>query len=444
MNILFIMTDQQSADLMSCVMGTDYLSTPGMDAIAEKGTRFTRAYTANPLCCPARNAIFTGHYPHTTGVQANTQDPLDIAELPLMGTRFRAAGYDTGYFGKWHINTQMTVNAAGFETMAVNQNKGFDHEIAEPTVEFMTRDRNSPFIAVASFSNPHDICQMARKDALPNGEVGDAPPPAQCPPAPANLAPPADESDTMAMARRSYHATRAFPVGDYTVDDWRQLRWGYYRLIEKVDTEIGKVLAALKTHGLEQNTVVVFTSDHGDCAGAHRFNQKTVFYEESVRVPLIISHPGSQGRATSDRLISTGIDLLPTLLDVAGIAPDPELRGQSIKGVLFGSLEATERDYVVAENHMTQGGPVDGRPVQIQGRMVRSKQFKYCIYDSGQQREELFDLARDPGETMNLANNPDYVGVLAEHRAFLGEHGTRTADVLANELLADGVPARPF
>ena len=101
----------------------------------------------------------------------------------------------------------------------------------------------------------------------------------------------------------------------HTPDDWRRQRWGYYRMIEKVDAEIGKVLEALRKTGQEDNTLIVFTSDHGECAGAHRFNQKTVFYEESARVPLIVAWKGHTAAGTCDKLVNTGIDILPTLLD---------------------------------------------------------------------------------------------------------------------------------
>ena len=145
---------------------------------------------------------------------------------------------------------------------------------------------------MASFLNPHNICEYARGEALPCGPIGEPPAPEQCPPAPANLAPPENEPDSMTMMRKGYHASPTFPVGDFTAEKWRQLRWAYYRMIEKVDAEIGRVLRALRQAGLEEKTLIVFTADHGECAGAHGFNQKTVFYEESVRVPLIVSLKG--------------------------------------------------------------------------------------------------------------------------------------------------------
>ena len=140
----------------------------------------------------------------------------------------------------------------------------------------------------------------------------------------------------MTLMRQGYHASPMFPVGDFSPEQWRALRWGYYRLIEKVDAEIGKVLAAVREAGLEENTLIVFTSDHGECAGAHGLNQKTVLYEESARVPLIVTFKGKTLVRTSDRLVNTGIDLLPTMLDFAGLTRPAKLTGLSLRPLATG------------------------------------------------------------------------------------------------------------
>jgi choline-sulfatase len=154
------------------------------------------------------------------------------------------------------------------------------------------------------------------------GEIGEPPPLEQLPPVPFNLALPKNEPDGMTFMRRACQVEDGlFPVGKFTHEDWRKLRWGYYRMVELVDKEIGRVLDALRKAGLEENTLVVFTADHGECAGAHGFNQKTVFYEESTRVPLIVSWKGRTPTATSDKLVNTGIDILPTLMEAAELTP---------------------------------------------------------------------------------------------------------------------------
>jgi arylsulfatase A-like enzyme len=307
----------------------------------------------------------------------------------------------------------------GFE--AVGTKKG-DHVTAASAVEFLRQRRDKPFLLVSSFLNPHNICEWARSEPLPDGEVGTPPALSECPPARANAAPPKDEPDIMTLMRRSYQSNRLFPVGNFDEKKWREYAWAYHRMIEKVDAEIGKVLAALRETGQEERTVVVFLADHGDCQGAHKWNQKTVFYEESSRVPLIISHKGVTKAGSSGRLAHTGVDLIPTLCDYAGI-PKPE----GLPGV---SLRAgrDSREFVVVCNRMAQGAPVDGRSPVPDGRMVRSRRFKYCAYSEGDLRESLVDLEADPGEMVNLAREARFADELGRHRKMLASWSRITHD----------------
>jgi choline-sulfatase len=435
-NVLFIMTDQQFTDIMSCRMGTQYINTPAMDSLAKNGMLFPEAYTANPLCMPARNSIFTGRYPHETGCQNNTEGTLDPAEFPSMGVYFKNAGYDTGYVGKWHLwYKSKDKQSHGFDVTAVLYGNGHDDEIPASAIEFMKKDREKPFLLVVSFSNPHDVCQLARHQALPSGPIPPVPPKGQLPPLKSNMAPPTHESDTMALIRKSYHNTSTFPVGNYDEDEWRRLSWGYYRLVEKVDTLIGKVLEGLKESGQLDNTLIVFTSDHGDCHGAHRFNQKTVFYEESARIPLILSYKDIIKRGSCDLLVNTGVDILPTLLDFAGITQPEKLPGRSLKSPALGKQQEQWREYVVVENFMTQGGPVDGTTPKVKGRMVRSGSYKYCLYDQGKQREELFDMKNDRLETENLAVRSQYKDIVKKHCDFLNAFAKKYKDTTALTML---------
>jgi arylsulfatase A-like enzyme len=441
-NVLFIMTDQHFAEALSCRMGSQYLKTPALDSVAANGMFFTRAYVANPICMPSRNSLFTGRYPHETGVTANIQARLDPREFVNMGTYLRRAGYETAYSGKWHLCYQeAAVETHGFETV---KGKGLDAEIAGNAVEFIRQKHDRPFLLVASFVNPHNICEVARGEPLPNGPVGTPPPLDQLPPAPANLLPPRNEPDTMTVMRKSYHATTTFPVGNFTPEKWRELRWAYYRLVEKVDAEIGKVLAALRQAGLEENTLIIVTADHGECAGAHGFNQKTVFYEESVRVPLIVSLKGTTRPGTSDRLVNTGIDVLPTMLDFAGIQPPGKLPGLSLRPLATGQPVSHWRNYVVVGNNMVQGGPVGLLKPATEGRMLRSERYKYCVFLFGNQRESLVDLQQDPGETVDLATDPASRNILLQHRDLLRQFAAERNDKLVAELLADDIKARPF
>jgi len=428
-NILLIITDQQSADAMSCAQGDRYLRTPHMDSLAARGMRFTRAYAANPICVPSRTAMLTGRYPHETGVQDNDRVPFNVRAFPTAGTLFRQAGYDTGYVGKWHLLISgKDPKLSGFDFAVNLKNNGADATTPSAVAEFLGRKRDRPFLLVASFVNPHNICEWARGDKLPDGPVGTPPPPQECPPGPASLAPSADEPDAIEFARRSYQANAQFPVGGFDVAKWRQYRWAYYRMIEQTDALIGRVLATLAASGHVRDTLVVLTSDHGDCQGAHGWSQKTVFYDESCRVPFIVSPPQVKHSGTSDRLVQTGIDLLPTLCDFAGIAPPAELPGLSQRPAAEGAITLDPRRYIVASNHLVQGAPLAGIAMTPAGRMLRSARYKYCVYDQGKRRESLIDMEKDPCELVNLAADPAAAAVLDEHRAMLLEWSRTAGD----------------
>ena len=452
-NILFIITDQQFADAMSCRMGDRFLKTPAMDGLAKAGMLFTRAYSSNPLCMPWRNSVFSGRYPHQTGVTKNA-DPVggfDPKEFVSLGTYLRNAGYASAYSGKWHLcYTAKDVQAHGFEIVTEKAKGGHDAGVTDGVVKFLARPQEKPFVLVASYLNPHNICEWARRLAgreqvLNCGEIGTPPPLDLLPPPPANLAPPQNEPDGMTVMRAAYQVeTGPFPVGKFTAEDWRKQRWGYYRMIEKVDEEIGKVLVALRQAGLEENTIIVFTADHGECAGAHGFNQKTVLYEESARVPLIIAGKGRTAAGISDKLVNTGVDLLPTMLDFAGVEIPKKLPGRSLVPLALGKPVAGWRDFVVVEDDMSQAGELNGFTPQMEGRMVRSERYKYCLYGRGVRRESLVDLQADPGEMNDLATDPKYREVLLQHRQMLAEFAAEQKDSVAAEMLADNVKPRPF
>lgn len=420
-NILIIITDQQSADAMSNRLGNKYIHTPNMDMLASKGISFTNTYCANPLCTPSRSSLFTGRYPHETDIQTNDEKLIDPLEFPTMGTIFKNAGYETGFVGKWHLPYDRNNLAShGFSFLPDKKGNGDDSLSPIKAKNFIQAKRNAPFLLVVSFMNPHNICQWARDEDLPDGAIGEAPSPEACPPLRSNALPSAAETDIMQLIRTSMQKSRLFPVGDFTNEKWRQYIWAYYRLIEKVDAQIGQVLDALREAELDKNTLIVFTSDHGDMQGAHRWNQKTVLYEESAKVPFIFSYPQIRARQ-SEFLVQSGIDLLPSLCDFAGIPCPSKSRGVSLKGLILHNQAAPERKYIVVSDHLTQGEAVDGQKPEPEGRMIRNKQFKYWIYDQGHQRETLYDLKNDPGEMVNLVNDPSYKTQLHECRRQLME-----------------------
>lgn len=431
-NILVIITDQQFADAMSCCIGTDYINTPNMDTLAVGGMRFTRAYCENPLCVPSRTSMFTGHYLHETGIQTNTNEKIDPDKFICMGRIFKEAGYDTGFFGKWHMPfKEANKNEHGFDTYIGKEGR----YSGVPCSEFIHKDRKNPFLAVASFLNPHNICEWSRGQKLPGGSIGEPPEPSACPPLKPNMAPPEGETDIISHMRKAYQAHRLFPVGNFTNDKWRQYLWAYYRLIEKVDRHVGTLLNALRESEQQENTLVVFLSDHGECHGVHRWNQKTVFYDEAARVPFIISQKGRTPQGTCETLVQTGIDLIPTLCDFAGIEAPKGLPGISLKTYAMNQSSGEDRPYIVVSNKMVQCEPVDGVLLQPDGRMVRSSRYKYCLYSLGQRRESLVDMQADPGEMVNLAAKNQYRSTLLQHRESLRSFARKYGDNVALSML---------
>ena len=412
-NILLITTDQQFADAMSCRIGDRYLKTPNMDSLAADGTLFARAYCANPLCVPSRTSIFTGRYPVETRVQTNDTSPIDAKRFPCLGEHFKRAGYQTAYFGKWHLPYPEKQKAVhGFDVVEWDKTQR-DASTETGTAAFLRGKHSAPFFAVASFLNPHNICEWARDQELSEGAIGAPPPLEQCPPWRPNHAPQKDEPDIVTTMRHSYQATPMFPVGKFDEKRWRQYVWAYYRLIEKADARIGQVLKALRDTGLDRDTLVVFSADHGDCQGAHGWNQKTILWEEAARVPCILSWKGVTKAATSNRLVNTGVDFWPTFSDYAGIPKPEALPGVSMKD------PSDTRDYVIVSDKLVQGAPVNGKDMEPEGRMLRGKRFKYTAFSEGEHREALVDLEKDPGETTNLARDPAQTQELKRNRALL-------------------------
>jgi choline-sulfatase len=372
--------------------------------------------------------MFTGRYPTATAVMDNNDSSsLNLTfdnyprMFPLMGKIFQSGGYETGYFGKWHIPCPTSrADIHGFATAKMGQgpfgSQSVDTVTAADAADFIRQKHRAPFLAVASFLNPHNIAEWSRGQALPLGDIGQPPPLDQLPPLRANHATQKDEPDTITLMRRSYQSAPMFPVGNFDDTKWRQYEWAYYRLIEKSDAQIGIVLQALRASGHEQDTLVVMLADHGDCQGAHGWNQKTVLYEEATRVPFVLSLPGIIRTGISNRLVNTGIDLIPTLCDYAGIAAPTDLPGLSVR-----NPEIDSRKYVVVSDKMIEGAPLNGWKANPTGRMLRGQRYKYCVYSEGQQRESLVDLQEDPGEMVNLAVDPQFHRILRDHRAMLAQ-----------------------
>lgn len=421
-NILLIMTDQQSANMMSCAGNTD-LRTPNMDALAARGVRFERAYCTQPICVPSRVSMLTGRMPHETGVGYN-MDTHDIL-APCVGRLLTDSGYDCGYVGKWHVPVSIQDRQwHGFGTMAATEGHGTDPEVPEACARFLVERRDRPFFFVASFHNPHDICQWARGEPLPNGSLPEPPEPEACPPLPVNFEPPDGEPEVIRELQRAHW--RTYPSIDFGPDDWRRYRWAYVRLVERVDAQVGEVLSALEASGQTQPTMIIFLSDHGDGNAAHRWNQKSLLYEELVRVPFIVCQPkGTCAAVNRKALVSTGLDLLPTLCDYAGIEAPQDLHGCSIRAQVEAPDGASAHSVIVAQTNLAPLYGVDGGTY---GRMIRNDRYKYIVYSRGRRREQLFDLQTDPDEMRDLSEVSAQAETLQSLRYELATRGRRTSD----------------
>jgi arylsulfatase A-like enzyme len=406
-NVLIITTDQQRVDAMSAA-GNKWAKTPNMDAIAAQGVYFSKSYCSYPLCSPSRSSLHTGRTPHEIRVDHNTL-PIDPA-IPLSGQVLHAAGYDTGYAGKWHMpDPYPSDGIAGFEVLnKTTRQKKLAHDVDESTmdmaVEFLNRPREKPFYLVVSFINPHDICLLAGEDSPLLDDVWKRYQPAkgvELPPLPANFADPAGMPET--MTKRRHHE-------QWDEDHWRRYRYAYCRMVEDVDRQVGQVVAALRKSGQEENTLVIFTSDHGEGLAAHHWTGKMMFYEGEAAVPLIVSWKGvtPAGRIDREHLVST-LDVLPTICDYAGVSAPPSMRGESLRTVIEKPDQAGH-EFVASE--MVAGA-------RQRSFMIRTKKYKYMSLVGDDRAEMLFDIESDPGETKNLAGEASLAGELERHRQLL-------------------------
>ena len=445
-NILFIMTDQQSARMLSCT-GNQWLKTPALDRLAASGVRFERAYASNPVCVPSRFSLQTGLMPSAIGMGRNEDSGqaavTDAMVKQSLGRLFKNADYETVYGGKVHLPRKMNrIQNLGYRNLTSNRRQG----LAQACAEFIKGPHAKPFFLFASFINPHDICYMAINDF--NRTQGKPPidnedskicegvldrvrnkgdinifAPNHCPTLPANHAVPELEPECITEKFLNARPFRAHARAKWTANQWRLHRWAYCRLTEIVDKEIGIVLDALREAGLEKNTLVVFTSDHGDMDSSHKMEHKSVLYEEATRIPFIMSYKGKipEGKVDNTHFISNGLDLLPTLCDYAGIEAPEGRQGRSVRPLVEGKPVNSWREFIAVESQ--------------NGRMVRTDRFKYCIYDSGQHAEQLTDLKNDPGEMKNLAEIAEYKDVLNTHRRLLRRWVERTGDKIGAEYI---------
>ena len=423
LNILFINTDQHAWDAISAY-GNPYLNTPNIDGLHRNGTSFRKSYCTDPVCAAARSSWATGLYTSETGVPFNGgQLHPDIQDI---GQLLSSNGYKAFHCGKWHVpgrnvRDSFEVLYYGKQHIGAGGAAYYDSASTHAVADFLTNyDNKEPFFLQIGYIDPHDVCEY-----LHNHEEKHIPNPLEqgilaeedLPPLPDNFT--YDERETVLhrVCRRIddalIHAPILKAVRNWDEFHWRYLRWNYYRFIEKVDAEIGRVLSILERTPFCDNTVIIFSADHGEACGSHQMFQKFALYEESVRVPFIISCLGDGVPIKKDRLdddyFVSGVDLLPTVCDYAGIDVPEPCQGMSLRPLAEGQ-DVPWRDYAYIEsNYWGRAIVTDSCKYITEYKPKDIEDFLPPGPDSEQLGlEQLFDRKSDPWETVNLADKPEY------------------------------------
>lgn len=415
-NVIVFFTDQQRHDTTG-VHGCPLGLTPNFDRMAARGTHFVNNFTCQPVCGPARACVQTGLYATQAGVWHNGQSPSP--NLRMLAHHFNDAGYHTGYIGKWHLAPHGHMGAVpaefrgGYQSwLAANvlesvsdaydthlwDEEGREHKLPGYRVDAMTdaairhigAHERHPFFLFLSFLEPH---HQNHYDGYP-APVG--------------------------------YADRY--TGGWMPPDLVALRgtapqhWpGYCGMVKRLDEALGRLLDALRSLKLLDDTIILFTSDHGCHFRTRNDEYKRSCHEASIRTPAALCGPGFDGRGAVTRLVST-VDLAPTLLDAVGIAVPGEMAGRSVCRLLRDHDTASWPEEIFVQISETQTG-----------RAVRTQRWKYSVRRPGDdiaaanehagsdayEDDFLYDLEADPWELTNLIGMPPYTGIVREMRSRL-------------------------
>lgn len=388
-NLLFILTDDHRPDGMGCY-GNRSLRTPNFDRIASEGARFDAFYVAAPLCCPSRAAILSGLYPHENGVMNNRNSPDLRRQTATVATMLNEAGYATGFVGKAHMGGDP--RAWGFrETPVWLPTGGARHAnpllmvegvqkqvpgqitqiFADAAITWLEKHKTDRWFLWLATTAPHTPYVRDPKHPYEREKI--EPPP-------------------------------LWPKGEPLSDaDWE----GYYSTISMLDEQIGRVLAKLQDLGQLDRTLIVVIGDNGFMHGSHGHKAKSVWWEESARVPAIARWPGKIKPGTVVSTPCVSVDLMPTFAEAGGAKAPAGREGRSLLPALTGAqpLRTVAYSEVQAER---EGG---------HWQLVRTAKFKYVRFSAGG-REMLFDLEKDPNEKRDVVADPGYAKALEEMRAF--------------------------
>ena len=423
-NVLFLISDDQTYDTLGAA-GHPLVDTPHLDSLAAAGVRFANAFVTTSVCSPARASFLTGRYARNHGVLDNST-PLS-AELATFASVLRDGGYDTGYFGKWHMGTQG--ERPGFDrsvsyigqgayrncpfhidgTPELLREPGFVDDLATGyAIEWMSAERDRPFLAAVGFKATHGPREPQKRydelfaDAeLPVPASGSALPPYPRSHEHGELAEAAglDQAEYDPTADWAAGVERSTDTGDAFAGEGMR---DYLRLVVGLDRNVGRLLRALEELGLAEHTIVVFVSDNGYMHGHHGSIGKRAAYEESMRVVTLLFDPRlPRGAQVRDELV-LNIDLAPTLIELTGLEVPEGMDGRSLVPLLRGPAPDDWRTEFLYEYYRHKRYPV---PTLFAVRTEGAKLVRYRDYPEW---EELYDLARDPHELVNLAGDPEW------------------------------------
>jgi len=414
-NILFIMPDQLRAQALGC-MGNSDVKTPNIDRLAAEGMLFKQTFANTPVCCPARANLLTGKYAHRNGMVANDlrlrETETTLAEL------LKQAGYQTGFIGKWHLDggprepgyVPPGERRQGFDFWAAHEcsHRHFDnhyfHDDPTPiklgkyeaegwtdiTVEFLRAQvsQSQPFFLMLQMGPPHDPYK--------------APPQYEAMYDPAKLTMRPNWKEGTRMGSRQDIAS-------------------YYAQVTAVDDQVGRLLRTLKELKLDEDTIIVLTSDHGDMLGSQGLRLKRKPWEESIRVPGIVRYPRRVKAGQQTEAFLTHVDLAPTLLSLCGLKPTREMQGSDLARLILGQPQrAPDSAYFQIF------GPYEGDETPDGWRGVRTARYMYARHRT--KPWVLYDLTNDPDEQKNLVADPSFARLRAEMEQRLTAWMKRTGD----------------
>ena len=443
-NVLFLISDDLN-NMLGCY-GDPKAKTPNIDRLAARGVRFDRSYCTFPLCGPSRNSMLTGLYPNSTGILANSQIfRQTIPSQHSLSQVFRLSGYFAARIGKlYHYNVpnsigtnghddpgswELELNPAGVDrlehhpaitTLTPGQfggtlswfaspksdqyhTDGLMAEDAQWVLERCAKRKDRPFFLAVGFFRPHTP-YVAPKDPYfgwyPEKEMRVV----------ANVK--EDQTDIPPAGLASYKKEQ-----DKLTDDLRrQSLQAYYASISFMDAQVGRVVDSLDQLGLADNTIIVFTSDHGYHTGEHGLWQKMSLFEESARVPMLIVAPGIAAKGGVAKSPVSHIDLFPTLTELCGLKAPSNVQGQSLVPMLK-DPSVTGRGWAITQ--VTRGGAGAAQNAKaierrFLGYSLRTTRWRYTEWDEGKQGSELYDHDADPFEQTNLASKVDHAKTVEE------------------------------